>query len=453
MTTAPSRRRIFSEMTEMLETQTATHDALARISDAAGRPMAAAFLSPCWPVHVAPNGIATYVGNIVESLQSLGHRPCVLSGQVGELGDGAPPVYHLSSIPDGRSLARRVLLGVARRIAPTRSVHASHSRAIAGAVRRAAAQRGVEILEMEESFGWAAQVRPRVPVPVVVRLHGPWFMIGPILGAKRDRAFEARVRRERSGVRSADGITAPSRNVLSQIREEYGLALENAVVIPNPGPAIPPDQRWRLANSDRQTILFVGRFDLVKGGDTIIDAFAQVARTHPQARLRFVGPDRGLTDDRGRTWTLPEYLAERAPEAMAAGRVECLGHQPNSSLPALRRRAAVIVAPSRYETFGLTVLEAAAMGVPLVATRVGGIPEIIEDGRTGLLVPPGDPQALALAIGRLLDDPDLAARFGQRAGEVAARDFHPDQIARRTMEYHQLIVDRHRRGVDAWSRL
>ena len=435
----------------MPETRAAIHDAPAQPSSAADRSISAAFLSPCWPVDLVSNGIATYVDTITASLRTLGHRPCVLSGRVGEIAADGPPVYDLSTSLESRSLARRVLQGLANRIAPSRAAHARRARAIAGAVRLAVAERGVEILEMEESFGWAAQARSRVPVPVVVRLHGPWFMIGPILGAKRDSAFEARVRRERNAVRLADGITAPSRDVLDQIRENYGLALERAVVIPNPGPVVPVEDRWNPAESDRRDILFVGRFDRVKGGDTIIDAFARVARTHPQARLRFVGPDRGLVDERGRKWSLPEYLAERAPEAMAAGRIECLGHQPNSSLPTLRRRAAMIVAASRYETFGLTVLEAAATGVPLVASRVGGVPEIIQDGQTGLLVPPDDPEALAQAIGRLFDNPDLAARLGQQAADVAARDFHPDQIARRTVEYHKSIVERHRRGADALS--
>ncbi len=436
----------------MPETQAVIPDAHARqTSGAADRPLAAAFLSPCWPVDLESNGAATYVGGVTASLRALGHHPCVLTARVGEIADGDPPIYDLSALQEPPSLPRRVFAGLARRIAPNLTIRTPRLLAIAKAIRLAVAERGVEICEMEEVFGWAALARPLVPVPVVVRLHGPWFMIGPILGAERDSAFEARVRREGASARLADGVTAPSRDVLDQVREKYGLALDRAVVIPNPGPVVPVEDRWNPAESDQQTILFVGRFDRVKGGDTVIDAFARVARTHPRARLRFVGPDRGLVDERGRKWTLAEYLAERAPEAMAAGRIECLGHQPNSSLPTLRRRAAMIVAASRYETFGLTVLEAAASGAPLIASRVGGIPEIIEDGRTGLLVPPDDPEALALAMGRLFDNPDLAARLGQQAAEVAARDFHPDQIARRTVEYHKSIVERHRRGATAWS--
>lgn len=429
----------------MPETRLSVEPGLAPNMDAADPPMRAAFLSPAWPADLVANGIATYVGNMVEALQSLGHRPCVLTARVGELVDDDPPVCDLSTWSDKPSLARRVLSGLARRLAPNAPRISENGPAIAKAARVAATEHGARILEMEESFGWAAQVAPQVPLPVVVRLHGPWFLNGPILGVERDRVFEERVRREGQALRLAAGITSPSRNVLDQVREKYGLDLPEAAIIPNPGPIVPLENRWRAADSDGRTILFVGRFDGIKGGDVIIDAFERIIQSHPRALLRFVGPDGGLIDGRGRKWSLPEYLAERAPEAMAQGRIECMGRVPNSSIPALRRRSFITVVCSRHENFPMTVLEATATGSPLVASRAGGIPEIVDDGETALLVPPDDPEALALAIGRLFDNPDLAARLGERAGEVMARDFHPQEIARRTADYHAEIAQRHNR--------
>ena len=148
---------------------------------------------------------------------------------------------------------------------------------------------------------------------------------------------------------------------------------------------------------------------------------------------------RGLTDEQGRRWTLAEYIAERAPEV--AGRIDCLGRQPNASLAELRRKAFVTIVASRYENLPMVVLEAIAYGSPLAATRTGGIVEIIEDGVNGVLARPGDPDDLAAAILRLLEAPEFAAKLGRRAAEDAAPRYHPDTIARETAAFHQTVID------------
>jgi glycosyltransferase involved in cell wall biosynthesis len=91
------------------------------------------------------------------------------------------------------------------------------------------------------------------------------------------------------------------------------------------------------------------------------------------------------------------------------------------------------------------VLEAIAYGSPLVATRTGGIVEIIEDGVNGVLARPGDPDDLAAAIARLLEAPEFAAKLGARAAEDAALRYHPDAIARETAAFFQTVLDRRSR--------
>lgn len=121
--------------------------------------------------------------------------------------------------------------------------------------------------------------------------------------------------------------------------------------------------------------------------------------------------------------------------------VELPGHLERDAVATLLRQAAVVVVPSRHEELGGTVLEALSTGRPVVATRVGGLPEIIQDGVTGLLVPPGSPPAIAAAVGRLLDDRALRERLG-RAGSAAAAEFDARSVAERLHRVYGEVLTR-----------
>lgn len=403
------------------------------------RALKVAFLTPAWPVDAAANGIVTYVDTIAAGLRRQGHTVCILSADSIDAGSEAD-VYRVGR--EELSALARIRDGLTFRINPAGALREKFSRALVKAARRAIAERGMQLLEMEESFGWVELVKPHLPIPVVVRLHGPHFANGPVSGVPADATFHQRVRDEGVGIAAADGVSSPSRDILDQTRAYYGLALTGAALIPYPVPVVSAESRWSLAECDRSRLLFVGRFDRHKGGDVVIDAFRKVAQRFPQIRLCFAGPDHGLTDDRGQCWTLAKYLAERAPDV--AGRVDWLGRQPNSSLAELRRKAFATIVGSRYETFGIVVLEAMAYGCPLAATQTGGIAEIIEDGVNGVMARPGDPGDLAAAILRLLEAPEFAAKLGRRAAEDAARRYHPDMIAQETALFHQSVLYRWR---------
>ena len=196
-------------------------------------------------------------------------------------------------------------------------------------------EHGVQLLEIEESFGWSLGVRRKIPIPLVVRLHGPWFLNGTANGYPADAAFRTRVEKEGLGLGAADGITAPSLDVLERTRAYYGLALEQAEVIPNPVPDVPASERTGiLAECKPYEILFIGRFDLHKGGDMIIDAFRRVVARLPQARLRFVGLDRGISGQRRQDVDDPGLHRRPDPRGLAIrpGRVA------RSSAPCRPRR-------------------------------------------------------------------------------------------------------------------
>lgn len=416
-------------------------------ADDGGAPLAIGLFCPAWPPDRFANGIITYVASVAEGMRELGHRPYLLAAGLAE-GEGPPgeaggiPVIDLKPLcrPTG---AARLAEAAASRLRPPSPE--SGIRGVARGLRRAALG-GVaglprlDVLEMEETIGLPGFVAGRGMPPVVARLHGPWFLNGPNQGADpASPEFARRVRAEGRGIASASAVTSPSLDALARTREHYGLALGRAEAIPNPVLLVPEDLRWSPEDAEPGHVLFVGRFDRHKGGDTIIDAFALLLRDRPDARLTFVGPDPGL-DREGRRWSLPEYVSTRLPGALEDDRVRWLGRRTPAEVSALRKRASATVVASRYETFAITITEAMAAGCPLVATRAGGAGELFEHGEHGLYAEPDDPGGLASAISRLLADPSGASAMGRRASGHCERHYAPAVVAGRTIRFYRRVL-------------
>jgi glycosyltransferase involved in cell wall biosynthesis len=313
-----------------------------------------------------------------------------------------------------------------------------YKKALVLTLASAIADRRVQLVEMEETFGWARWLRQASKVPVCVRLHGPWFQVGPALGFPNDAHFRQRVEQEKRAILKADAITAPSHDILDKTRAFYGLPLSNAEVIPNP--VVPASESWQLDHADPKQLLFIGRFDRLKGGDLIIDAFAQVLEEIPDAKLWFIGPDRGCRRSSGRTWHIEEYIRYRLSKAWEVKQIEWLGPLPFSSLAAFRRRALVTVVCSLYENFPYSLIEAMALGCPLVAARVGGIPEIIRDHANGLLHRPSDSADLADKLVSLLKNPVWASELGRQAVADCQRYYYPEVITAQLVAFYQKVI-------------
>jgi glycosyltransferase involved in cell wall biosynthesis len=173
----------------------------------------------------------------------------------------------------------------------------------------------------------------------------------------------------------------------------------------------------------------------MKGLEQFIEAAAIVARQFPEPRFLIVGE----TPPHDAAYL--DQLKSLARRLHIADRVIFTGLR--SDVPALLASVAVAAMPSLNEALSNALLEAMAAGAPVVATRVGGTPEALVDGETGLLVPPADVTALAVAIARLLGTPLLAARLGQAARQVIEDRF---SIARMTMDTQLLTGTAHMPG-------
>lgn len=190
-------------------------------------------------------------------------------------------------------------------------------------------------------------------------------------------------------------------------------------------------------------VLFVGRFDLVKGADIFIEAIFELAMHIDGVRAFFVGPDVDqITISDGAVVDRAAFVVRCEEKYGKRNLIEFLGRRSPNEIIRLRKQAAVCVVPSRMEMFPYTVVEALAQGVPTVASRVGGIPEIIEDGENGLMFESESVRDLSSCIKKILSTPLLAVNLSRNALITVREKFSREALARTQREFYQSVIDR-----------
>ncbi|MDH3679489.1 MAG: glycosyltransferase [Acidimicrobiia bacterium] len=249
-------------------------------------------------------------------------------------------------------------------------------------------------------------IKQRLHLPLVTTFH-TLARVKAVLG---DPEPDRRARAEAEVMSCADAVLANCTAEAEQLVTYYGADAERIEIVP-PGvdhaffsPGSQSGARWALQTDDRPLLLFVGRIQPLKGVDVAVEALARLDRT--DARLWIVG---------GASGTGGEGAVERVRGLIAANglgaRVRFVPPQPHHLLSTFYRAADACVVPSRSESFGLVALEAAACGVPTVASAVGGLRTLVEHGHTGYLVESRDPEDYAAYVDAILADPVLARRL------------------------------------------
>jgi starch synthase len=293
-------------------------------------------------------------------------------------------------------------------------------------------------------------------VPLVLTTHSlephrPWKV------EQLGTAYDVSSWVERVAYQSADGVVAVSHSMKRDVHEEYGVALDRIAVIhngidlrqyrPTPDPSV-----LREFGIDAATpfILFVGRVTRQKGIVHLVNAIRHF-HSGVQVVLCAGAPD---------TPEIAKEMAEAVDRARAQSPHRIIWiHEmlPKEKIITLYTHAAIFVCPSVYEPFGIINLEAMACETPVVASAVGGIPEVVDHGATGLLVAPEvssptevEPRHpeqfskdLATAVNCLLDNPDLRASMGQTARARVEAQFSWTSIARQTLEFYARTIERH----------
>jgi glycosyltransferase involved in cell wall biosynthesis len=255
----------------------------------------------------------------------------------------------------------------------------------------------------------AGLIRPWLGLPVAAKVSGAWEFDGGLLDPQlREKPFFRVLNWCVRRIDTIQCISAFTRDMVLQAAypERMLRMIPNAVdtdrFVPHPVPAGLPH------------VAYVGRLRKVKGVYELIEAWATVVKAHP-AKLLVAGdgPER-------------EVLEARVRELGIEGSIEFLGVI--SDVPAVLRRSCLYVQPSYQEGMPNSVLEAMAAGLPIVATRISGNVDLVDDQDNGLLVPAGDAPALAQAMLTLLGEPPLAQRMGARSRERVVQQYGVDAV-------------------------
>lgn len=308
--------------------------------------------------------------------------------------------------------------------------------------------------------GWVGHLLKRYwNAPVVHMYHTLAHLKNAVSGPSGGES-PLRLRIERELLRLLDFFVAPNPDERAELVWGLGAHDSRICTIP-PGidmnkfqPSNQDQARKELGLPDAPIVLFVGRIDPIKDLDTLLEAFARIepgaGQTAPY--LAIIGGDACHCTGELRLDAELQQLQQRAEAIGIDDRLLLLGSQPQEMLPRYYSAATVCVMPSLYESFGLVVVEAMACGLPVIATRVGGMRFTVEEGASGLLVPRRDPARMAEAIEQVIYDRDLHATFQIGARQAAIR-FSWHTVGAAVLSLYERLVEGEREDLCCYGEI
>jgi glycosyltransferase involved in cell wall biosynthesis len=279
----------------------------------------------------------------------------------------------------------------------------------------------IDIAEFTEGGDFWHAFRPSFPY--ICHLHGSRYTFLKMSGRPVGQIDWFHRRLELSFIRQAEVVVSPCQAMLDIVEQEAGQPFKRKVVIPYPlDPRLLREEPAARENGHQKIVHFAARNDPVKGADVLLQAVPLVRQAVPEVEFRLFGFEPNGT-------FIPEG-------------VQCFPFMPKDELLNHYHQADVCVIPSRWDNSPNTVYEAMAAGKAVVASKVGGIPELVVNVETGLLIEPDNPQTLAQAVVSILADEEKSSNFGRAGRKQIQRLANLAQnVERRLALYQEVIVD------------
>ncbi len=290
-----------------------------------------------------------------------------------------------------------------------------------------------EIIDVIEGGDFGAELffyllLRRSHTKTVIKLHTPSFIIQKYNDAKKDKLFYTLMNfLELFCLKRVHRAYSPTRELAREVSKRIGIQVQD--IIPYP---IKEKNKGMEIKHVSNTVLYVGKLQVKKGVFVLLDAIRMVLQKNPKTTLLLIGPDTRVNGK-----STKEDIIKFITMHKIQKYVHIIKEISHKKLLTYYQNSSLIVVPSIWENFPNVILEAMVHGPAIVASNVGGIKEMITDGREGILVAPGDSQKLAEKITKILHSPDLRISLIKQAYASAQRRFGKDKIGEMTLRFYQ----------------
>jgi len=385
--------------------------------------------------HCFRGGIESYTYNMSSYLCQNGHKVSIVASQNNQkffhkINNNGVSIYHINSQDDLFPGSWRI-----DKIFPILCVN--YSRKVAKKINQIIAEKNIEIVESPDWQLEGLCFSLNKKIPIVVRLHGYNSIADHfIFNRKMNFYFRTLFALKKKLLVNADIITAVSNNYANLIANHLNINREKIITIYN-GIDINMFNPGQNQNK-KPYILFVGRIHERKGVDIFLKAIPIVLREYPEVEFICIGADTLKRNKNGDCISYRKYISNFLNKNEIV-KVKFLDPMPYEKLVDYFRNALCTAVPSQYEALPMTVIESMACGTTVIASNVGGIPEIIDDYKDGLLIEPNNYINLAKAILLLLKNSDLRIELSQAAIEKVRNNFTLKQTANQTLEIYSKV--------------
>jgi glycosyltransferase involved in cell wall biosynthesis len=388
-----------------------------------------------YPPETGWGGIATFNYHLAKGLMAIGHEVDVLSFNYGAPSDRVVEDVRVKRITSKmKRLPWEGSLG---------TYFWSYQRQIGKIFLAMHRERKYDVVDCADHLGEGYSIIRSGRVATTLRFFSPWSWVSSQKLNLSERWYDIALIKwiEKRSAQGAHHLTCPSQDLATRVTEFFGLR-RPIEIIPNPIDIQRFAPQDELPDSPVR-VLFAGRLEPRKGPDILLKAIPLLCRKVPDIRFTFLGADCP-------TPTSPSFKAEAELFISRNHLDQCVAFKdpvPLISLPKEYNAVHIVVVPSRYDTSPYVCQEAMACGRAVVGTTSGGMPEYLDQGEAGLLIPPEDPAALADAIVRLAQQPQLRRQLGVAARRRVEQLYDRNAIARRTSALYETAIQNWHRGI------